>query len=216
MYLTRMELDTRKRNTMKALFSPNLLHGAIEAAFSGERLRKLWRIDHLGSHCYILILSERKPQMEHAAEQFGISNTEKMWETKEYSKLLERIKDGTIWHFRLTANPTKSCKNEYGVRGTVHAHITPYYQKKWLLDRCEKNGFAIKEDEVIVTQSQWQRFYKGAERRKVTILSVTYEGTLIVTDTERFQKALVNGIGRGKAYGMGMLTVVKAGDRKNE
>ena len=98
----------------------------------------------------------------------------------------------------------------------VHAHITPYYQKKWLLDRCEKNGFAIKEDEVIVTQSQWQRFYKGAERRKVTILSVTYEGTLIVTDTERFQKALVNGIGRGKAYGMGMLTVVKAGDRKNE
>ena len=42
------------------------------------------------------------------------------------------------------------------------------------------------------------------------ILSVTYEGTLEVTDVERFKKALTEGIGRGKAYGMGMMTIVRA------
>ena len=40
MYLTRMELDTEKRNTMKAMISPNLFHGAVEAAFPGKRTRK--------------------------------------------------------------------------------------------------------------------------------------------------------------------------------
>ena len=33
MYLTRMELDVNKRDTRKALMSPNLLHGAIESSF---------------------------------------------------------------------------------------------------------------------------------------------------------------------------------------
>ena len=39
------------------------------------------------------------------------------------------------------------------------------------------------------------------------MLSVTYEGVLTVVDAEIFKKALVNGIGREKAYGMGLLTV---------
>jgi CRISPR system Cascade subunit CasE len=78
------------------------------------------------------------------------------------------------------------------------------------MERCEKNGFCVGEDDFLVTKSSWQRFYKGKERRKpVSILAVTYEGILKVTDAERFRGALTNGLGRGKAFGMGMLTVVK-------
>jgi CRISPR system Cascade subunit CasE len=84
------------------------------------------------------------------------------------------------------------------------------------MERCEKNGFCVGEDDFLVTKSSWQRFYKGKERRKqVSILAVTYEGILKVTDEELFRKALINGLGRGKAFGMGMLTVVKEGI-KNE
>ena len=68
-----------------------------------------------------------------------------------------------------------------------------------------------------MVESKWQRFYKGAERKNpVTLLAVTYEGVLTVTNAEKFCETLVNGIGRGKAFGMGMLTVVKAGDTRNE
>lgn len=45
---------------------------------------------------------------------------------------------------------------------------------------------------------------------RVSFLAVTYEGILQVTDAELFRKALTDGIGREKAYGMGMLTVVHA------
>jgi CRISPR system Cascade subunit CasE len=202
---------------MKALVSPNLLHGAIESAFPGERIRKLWRIDNLGGRCYLLLLSDRKPELSQAAKQFGVPEIDKLWETKDYEKLLERIEDNTVWQFRLTANPTKCCSGENGERGTVRAHITPYYQKKWFLERGEKYGFRVKEADFTVTESSWKRFYKGAERKKaVTLLSVSYEGILTVTDSEKFRKALTDGLGRGKAFGMGMLTVVKAGGAKNE
>lgn len=198
---------------MKALVSPNMFHGAIEAAFPGERTRKLWRIDKVGQHCYLLLLSDKKPMFEHAVEQFGFPTKEKKWETKGYHTLLEKVENDTIWRFRLVANPTKSYANGSGKRGKVHAHNTPFYQQKWLLERSEKNGFLVNEDHVTIIESRWQRFYKGLERRKpVILLSVTYEGVLIVKDAEKFKKALLEGIGRGKAFGMGMLTIAKAGD----
>ena len=37
MYLSRMELNIKERNTMRALVAPNLFHGAIEYAFPGPR-----------------------------------------------------------------------------------------------------------------------------------------------------------------------------------
>lgn len=213
MYLTRLELDTGKRNTMKALVSPNLFHGGIEAAFPGERTRKLWRIDKIGRHCYLLLLSDKEPMFEHMVTQFGLSEKERGWETKDYQILLNKVESDTVWRFRLVANPTKSFANESGKRGSIHAHNTPYYQKKWLIDRCERNGFLVKEEGFTILESKWQRFHKGAERKKpVVLLAVTYEGILKVTDAEKFQRVLLEGIGRGKAFGMGMLTIAKIGD----
>lgn len=42
---------------------------------------------------------------------------------------------------------------------------------------------------------------------KVKLLAVTYEGILTVTDADALRNALVNGIGREKAYGMGLMTL---------
>ena len=39
MYLSRMELDLTRRDAVRALASPALLHGALEACFPGERRR---------------------------------------------------------------------------------------------------------------------------------------------------------------------------------
>ena len=117
MYLSRIELDTKRRTTMIALASPNLIHGAIEASFPGARRRKLWRIDKLGERTYVLLLSDEEPQLAQMAKQFGVADNEKLWETKDYSNLLSRIKNNSEWHFRLTANPTRSCRTENGKRG---------------------------------------------------------------------------------------------------
>lgn len=194
---------------MLALASPNLFHGAIESSVPGERCRKLWRIDSLNGNLYLLILCSEKADWSNVQAQFG--NPEHTIETKDYTPLLERIADGSKWRFRLRANPTVAKKVPGSTeRGKVLAHITTAHQMQWLSDRAEKNGFSLSQDTFTVTESKWYTFRKN-NRQYVRLLAVTYEGILTVTDAELFRKALVSGIGREKAYGMGLLTVTAAG-----
>ena len=209
MYLSRVELDPKRRSTMTALAAPQKFHGVVENAFPGERRRRLWRLDHLGEKLYLLVLSEDVPDLSGAVEQFGTGAAP---ETKNYDPLLTRIQPGSCWQFRLVANPTKSCKDpaDPQARGTVMAHCTIQYQKKWLLDRAEKHGFSLTEDSFTVTRVQWHHFAKHGTR-PVSLLAVTYEGVLQVTDPEAFRALLCQGMGRGKAYGLGLLTVMRGG-----
>lgn len=205
MYLSRMELDLTRRETMKALAAPSRFHGAIERAFSGERKRNLWRLDALNGRQYLLLLSMEPPDLTAAAAQFGFPSADLPWETRDYDPFLQRIKKGDRWQFRLTANPTVSRTRE-GERGKVFAHITPHYQKQWLFGKSAQHGFALEEDAFQVVYSKWQRFPKGGGPM-VSILAVTFEGVLTVTDPDLLRRALTEGIGRGKAYGMGLLTL---------
>lgn len=207
MYLSRVELDVSRRSTMMALTSLQKFHGALEDSFDGERRRHLWRLDRLGDKLFMLVLSEERPDLNNLVNQFG-TGTEA--ESKNYETLLRRIKNGDRWNFRLTANPTRSCKKTSDARGTVVAHKTLEFQKKWLTDRAEKNGFEVKEDEFDVTETHWHHFAKKGNH-PVYFLAVTYEGVLKVTDVNKFQTLLCNGIGREKAYGLGMMTIMCGG-----
>lgn len=210
MYLSRVELDEGKINTMRALLEPQKLHGAIEQAFPGERRRRLWRLDRLKGTLYLLLLSEEEPNLAGLAAQFGPEDGRA--ETRDYAPLLQRIAPGSAWQFRLTANPTKS-RMESGQekRGKVQPHITAEHQSKWLLDRAEKHGFALDPAAFTVTASGWLHFSKG-DKNRVSLLSATYEGVLQVTDADLFRQTLTRGIGRGKAYGQGLLTVLPRRD----
>ncbi|MDE6425578.1 MAG: type I-E CRISPR-associated protein Cas6/Cse3/CasE [Ruminococcus sp.] len=204
MFLSRIHLDRYNRNTLKALNSLSIFHGAIESSFLGERKRNLWRIDKLGGQLYILLLSETKPELSSFCSQFAKNKFS--FETKSYDKLLARVRKGNKYKFRLTANPTKSLPRENGERGKVFSHTTIEFQKEWLVKISEKNGFSV-NNSFDVVQSRKFVFYK--ERRKLSFISVTYEGILEVIDADLFRNALINGIGREKAYGMGLLTIIK-------
>lgn len=208
MFLSRVPLDLHKRATVIALANPQRFHGAVEQAFPGECRRRLWRLDPLGEKLYLMILSEDTPDLSAIEEQFGAGEP---GETKSYGPLLERILPGSVWRFRLAANPTTSKVPSSGPleRGKVQAHVTPEFQEGWLRARAEKHGFRLKS--LQVTGSRWLRFQKGQQRRPVTLLSVVYEGILEVTDPVLFRQVLTEGIGRGKAYGQGLLTVTRGG-----
>lgn len=204
MYLSRVLLDISNRNTLKALSSPSIFHGAISSSFQGERPDVLWRLDSLNGNLFMLIMSKDEPELTNFCKQFS-NKTE--WETRDYDQLIERLENENVWRFRLTANPTKSVKAKGDKRGKVTAHITVQHQKNWLIEKGKTCGFEVLTDSFDVVQSKWYRFYKHGNNY-VTLLSVIYEGVLKVTDKEAFKSALISGIGRGKAYGMGMMTVI--------
>ena len=206
MYLSRIPLDLTKRKTLYALSSPSIFHGAIESSFAGERKRNLWRVDDLAQKKYLLLLSEEKPDLSSLEEQF--SPEEANGVTKDYSPFLNRIEKDSMWRFRLCANPTHSVMQD-GKRGKKLAYTIEAEQLSWLQRQAEKNGFLVEENSVRVIRKQWFQFNKGNEKRRVRMQLVTYDGVLKVMDRELFVHALTSGIGREKAYGAGLLTLMR-------
>lgn len=196
---------------MKALASPNIIHGAIESSFPGPRERRLWRIDRLGGSFCLLLLSRTLPDLSHVMEQFGPPDVNAAWQSKPYEPFLAAIAEGDRYRFRLAANPTRSCKSDDGAgRGTVRAHITPAHQEAWLMRKCESCGFALAPEQFISVSSRWLRFRKGGENgHTASLLEAVFDGILTITDASAFRKTLTEGIGRGKAFGMGLLTVAR-------
>ena len=179
----------------RILLKPDRTHGAFRLRVPE---RHLWRIDRLNDNLYMLVLSKDKPDFTMFCQQF--SPSEDAWETKNYDGLLDSLSEGSTWRFCLTANPTVS-KSHQGNNGQGKIVACEDW-RGWLLSKADKHGFQV--NNFNVTQSTWKKFENG-----IAFLSVTYEGILTITDVAMFKEALINGIGRGKAYGMGLLTIIR-------
>ncbi len=203
-FLTRIKLDANKQSTMAAMLRPSLIHGAIEEAFDKNGERKLWRIDKVGGSLFLLITSESIPGTANIVSQFGDENVPV--ETKDYSVLINKVSNGDLCRFKLTANPTYSVTDESGINRR-RSHISEKYQINWILQQAKSNGFDI--ESVSITSSSWKEFdHKKSDTIKFK--AVSYEGICKITDAEIFKTKLTSGIGREKAYGMGMITIMRA------
>lgn len=208
--MTRLQLDLQNRATMRALSNPDIFHGAIESSFPGERKRRLWRIDSLAGNRYLMLVSQDKPDLQTVQAQFGFPD--RPWITKDYQSFLDSIQPGSCWHFRLVANPTCSGPGDpaQNKRGKVYSHCTVAQQKEWLKKRSKKHGFVVADNEFDVVHRQKISFFKsGAGHHKVFLSAAAFEGLLQITDVDLFRQLLVQGMGREKAFGMGMMTVMK-------
>lgn len=219
MYLSRVLLDDRKRETMRAIASPQVIHGAVESSIcwenvepNGSRKRLLWRVDYVADKCYLLLLSEERPNLTSLVRRFGYPEVELVGETREYTPFVERLRNGQRWRFRLRANPVRSSVSETddSGRGKVFAHVTTEQQMQWLMARAETSGIALKREEFSVVHSDWKKFSKGSTgRRQVVLRTATFEGLLSIADADRFRLSLTGGIGRAKAYGCGLMTIMR-------
>ena len=216
MYLSRVKIDANNRRKLKELNHLGAYHAWVEDSFpeerekpKNERTRKLWRVDELRGEYYLIVLSENKPDFE-KLEKYGVKNTA---ESKSYERLLDSIKPGMRARFKIELNTVYSTtKNvEKGKRGRV---IPVPHEKlgEFFFDRTEKNGFSVNKNELAITnigKKLFRRKKEGGEKEKrVNLVSATFEGILTVTDEERFRETLVMGIGRKKAYGFGLLTII--------
>ncbi|KOG31853.1 MULTISPECIES: type I-E CRISPR-associated protein Cas6/Cse3/CasE [Streptomyces] len=159
------------------------------------------------------------------------------WQTRSYTPLLDRLVEGGQWGFRLTANPVHHIRRTDDEPRKRTAHLTAYHQIGWLLDegRQERGGFRILEKpkdkrllpggtthqgrehhgdryEVTVRDHRSHAFEKsrptGARRGKpVTLVTVTFDGRLEVTDPALMRRTLTQGLGKAKAYGCGLMTL---------
>ena len=191
------------------------MHAAVMAAFPDSPVggggRVLWRVDRGDEAVTLYVVSPTVPDLTHVAEQAGWP-TSANWETKPYDRFVSGIAAGNRMAFRLRANPVHSVRTRSDQANTkVTAHVTAEHQQQWLLDRGRANGFTIVDGadgapQVLVRDRQVERFRRGDQM--VTLSSALFEGQLMVQDAEAFRGVLTSGMGRAKAYGFGLMTVV--------
>lgn len=87
-------------------------------------------------------------------------------------------------------------------------------QREWLLARAASCGFTVVPGasggpNISVTHSTRRRFGRRSDgtTRRVTLQTAQFDGVLEVGDASALRRALTEGIGAGKGYGCGLLTL---------
>ena len=126
--------------------------------------------------------------------------------------------NGDNLRFRLRANPTV-CRVNRDSEGNRNPKRVGLYkeeeQLEWLSRIGERHGFSVNLQAVLVTDLNKKDGYKpadetGSQKQSIKCYMVDYDGKLTVTDAEALHRALQHGIGRGKAWGCGLLSLAKA------
>ena len=183
----------------------------------------LFRIDPLpNGRVMILVQSALEPNWEYA-----FHNAQYLLAAPPEVKLFEpRFSKGQCLRFRLTVNPTRRLREnspdakEESVGKRVPVQIDRVVD--WLDGRGRTAGFSVEKEPAIIVRSWYVYFDKNKPKnekgdgdkrtrdQKGRLRLVRFDGVLRVTDPDLFRQTLIHGIGSGKAFGFGLLSVAPA------
>lgn len=154
------------------------------------------------------------------------------YEHKDIWPAWQKLQSGRILSFRLRANPTKRIAKEGDpLKGKRVELRREEEQIAWLLRKGREMGKDMPGGFDLLTKKlsdgQGKEFLvprvhvssegKYAGRKKdasggcsTTHFAVHFEGLLQVTDADAFRQTLIRGIGAGKAFGFGLLSIAPA------
>ena len=222
MWLHRIHLDQRCREARRDLTDPYQLHSTLCRAFcppdrkcsEGETL---WRLepetDPNGSP-RILVQSRSLPDWTSVGVAGWLGRADPPIDLRDRLQL-DSLQGGQRFRFRLRANP---CVTRNGKRlGLLRLEE----QEAWLERKGVRHGFSLPyvasfdrseapQRRVVDVRVSQEQMLRGKQHtgNAIRIFSVLYDGTLTVTEPDKFRTALETGIGHGKAMGLGLLSVV--------
>ncbi|MBM3983369.1 MAG: type I-E CRISPR-associated protein Cas6/Cse3/CasE [Planctomycetes bacterium] len=228
MFLSKLVLNPRDKQARADLARPYEMHRTLWRAFpaadAGGAGRVLFRVDtdRFGGRPVVLVQSVSDPNWAALPPGYVQGGAE----SKPFDL---RVAAQQQLRFRLRANPTKrvSEKNEQAgdtLRGKRVGLLRESDQIAWLLRKGAHGGFRIAggwvdgvnrptgapvrvpEFRVAVAPEGRARNDKPGHRDGAFV-AVRFDGVLEVTDPEVFRASVFAGIGTGKSYGFGLLSV---------
>jgi CRISPR system Cascade subunit CasE len=84
---------------------------------------------------------------------------------------------------------------------------------EWLFRKGEQHGFLIQPENVVVSDSPWRQLSiptsDDGKKHQTTFNFVDFNGLLRVKDPVRLIESLRQGIGPGKGFGCGLLSLAR-------
>lgn len=194
MYLSQLRLNPSSRRVQSDLMAAYGLHQSVLAIFSPKKDdRILYRLETDPITAAPIILAQSikcvpKP-------------TDNDYLLEWHSKPLNSIQLTGVMSFRLRANPTAT-KN--GRRYGLYYHNV---LQDWITRQLKAAGCAMLQVAITPMQPIQDVKRKNGRSHHLNISVVQYEGRLKVEDSDLLWNALAQGIGPGKAFGCGLLSL---------
>lgn len=112
--------------------------------------------------------------------------------------------DHSDYQFKVIVNPTR--------RDSASRKLLPVKGREgiaeWFVERALNSwGFLVPSALLQIDKVEVLQF-KDKNQRQLTIAQAHLQGKLTITDTNLFHGSFIQGIGRGRAYGCGLLQIV--------
>lgn len=238
MYLSRLIINPYNRAARRDIANCHELHRTILKVFPQldegtdaprASLNILHRLetDKAANRIVLYVQSDACPDWTGLEPDYCLNTRELNPVCKSIKKAYSKIPEGSVWRFRLRANPTRkigtSNKSERLAGKRDNGRRVPILDAKdqieWLKRKGENGGFQLvsietKPEIADVSNGTYgkvfgQKTLAGEIKESLCFYATTFDGYLRVTNAERFTKTLKEGIGTGKAYGFGLLSIAK-------
>ena len=211
MYLSKIQLDLRHPSVRQALRDCNDMHRNLMQGFPNHQIEEvarkscntLYRLVEKRNEIYLLLTSELVPDRAALASRGYILSPDS---PKNISALEQVLLDGMTLRFELLASPCRKVASQQKNSRRVFLR-TEDARAEWLAKKAEQCGFEILE---VAENSNSFSVEGDKQEMRIHYNAVCFVGTLRIFNKEKFWKAYCEGIGPGKAYGLGMLTVARA------
>lgn len=227
-YFSCLKLNARDKSAQRDLRDFYQMHKTLARAFGNSdqeqrEARVLFRFEESDGRPIVLVQSKTAPNWSTLPDGYCLG-------IPRIKDIEPALSENGLWSFRLRANPTKSDaaqKSETRDRGKRVGIYREEERIQWLHRKAAANGFTVLEarvqDEGRI-YSQASKDEAGEDEKRVVLRQVQsrlkdgkgifsaarFEGVLRVDDGKTFSQALENGIGAGKAFGFGLLSLKRA------
>lgn len=238
MYLSRLWLNPRSREVRRDLADPRELHRTVMRGFpqvepAGEAARAhhgvLHRVDDdpRSGRLVLYVQSKSRPDWASLPEGYLVDTMGEVDNpaTTEVDAAWAALSPQQVLGFRLRANPTRKIDTKSGPDGKRRNGKRVELRGEdallgWLRRKGEEAGFALcgtisdpTVPDVEVAEERkllGRRSRSEAQKHELTFAPVLFEGRLVVSNPEAFRAALAAGLGPGKAFGFGLLSIQRA------
>jgi CRISPR system Cascade subunit CasE len=205
MYLSKLVLNERQTSVHRDLGNAHKLHQRIMQGFpdeQGDNPRQAWNILYRQEpdSLVVLVQSAIAPDWSRLPLNYLL---EKESDWKEVRWDASQFATGNLYQFRLKANPSKRDKETGKLLGMFRRED----QLAWIERKASQHGFQSLGVDVIPVPNLFGVKAQGTE--PIRIHSVIFQGFLQVTDPVQFIRSIEEGIGRGRSYGCGLLSIAK-------
>ncbi|MFF3403548.1 type I-E CRISPR-associated protein Cas6/Cse3/CasE [Streptomyces sp. NPDC002659] len=216
--LTRIRLNRRSKTVRRDLADAVSLHKAVMLLVPenlGDRPRQqaglLFRLEHETHQTppTLLIQSHQPPDLSRLSDRYGTV------EIRDLTPMFHALTPGRRVRYRITANASATrrvLEGNHPVRNKSGSKSVALYGDDalaWWQRRATRAGLALTTTET--TRSSFPRpknENKGTQGPRHVL--TRFDGTATITDPDQLRHALLAGIGRGKPYGAGLLSLAPA------